>query len=55
MNWDGKEKEENVVDVSAPNFFWRAHTVTVLLGNHQFIRSQEAKLQADKHYAFGNC
>jgi len=29
-NWQ-KEKEENVVDVSAPNFFWRAHTVTVLL------------------------
>ena len=39
-NWQ-KEKEENVVDVSAPNFFWRAHTVTVLLGNLQFIRTTQ--------------
>ena len=29
-NWQ-EEKEPNVSDLSSPNFFWRAHTVTVLL------------------------
>ena len=29
-NWQ-EEKEQNVVDKSAPSYFWRAHTITVLL------------------------
>jgi len=29
-NWQ-EEKEQNVVDKSSPNYFWRAHTITVLL------------------------
>ena len=29
-NWQ-EEKEQNVVDLSRPSFFWRAHTGTVLL------------------------
>ena len=29
-NWQ-EEKEQNVTDLSKPSFFWRAHTVTVLL------------------------
>ena len=29
-NWQ-EEKEHTVVDCSSPNYFWRAHTITVLL------------------------
>ena len=29
-NWQ-EEKEEKVVDKSSPSYFWRAHTITVLI------------------------